>query len=341
MASGTSTHLYDVWGNSASDVFAVGAGGTILRYNGSAWSAMASGTTSILWDVWGSSGSDVYAVGDGGTILHYNGSAWSPMAFSGPANNLMGVWGSSANDVFAVGRWGTILHYGLNALTVTTGAASNVRDTTATLNGNLTSLGPVTTANVSFEYGTTTGYGTATTPQAMTAVGAFSAAVTGLNVSTLYHARARADGGATGIAYGGDVTFTSLAALVVPTVTTSAATSIGVNTATLNGSLTSLGSATTVNVSFGYGISNPLIPTYTTPVARTAAGAFSANLTGLPSPKRIYFFARADGGVSGIGYGDTLSFDTYAAGQLFAETALSQGLDTGDVAMVSVIINRI
>ena len=37
--------LYGVWGSSASDVFAVGDGGTILHYDGSAWSAMSSGTT--------------------------------------------------------------------------------------------------------------------------------------------------------------------------------------------------------------------------------------------------------------------------------------------------------
>jgi len=30
---------------------------------------MSSGTTSTLYDVWGSSGSNVFAVGDGGTIL--------------------------------------------------------------------------------------------------------------------------------------------------------------------------------------------------------------------------------------------------------------------------------
>ena len=29
--------------------------------------------------IWGSSGNDVFAVGDFGTILHYNGSAWSVM----------------------------------------------------------------------------------------------------------------------------------------------------------------------------------------------------------------------------------------------------------------------
>jgi hypothetical protein len=49
-----------------------------------------------LMGVWGSGASDVWAVGDSGTILHWNGSAWSS-ATSGTANTLTGVWGSASN----------------------------------------------------------------------------------------------------------------------------------------------------------------------------------------------------------------------------------------------------
>ena len=63
--------LIAVWGSSSSDVFAVGWSGTILHYDGSAWSAMSSGATTWLNGVWGSSGSDVFAVGRNGAILHY------------------------------------------------------------------------------------------------------------------------------------------------------------------------------------------------------------------------------------------------------------------------------
>jgi hypothetical protein len=60
-----------VWGNSASDVFAVG-GSHILHYDGSSWSALNNGPMDRgLGSVWGSSSSDVFAVGDGGTIIHY------------------------------------------------------------------------------------------------------------------------------------------------------------------------------------------------------------------------------------------------------------------------------
>jgi hypothetical protein len=115
----TGSTLINVWGSSSSDVFAVGTGGTILHYNGSAWSKMTvpSGRHEID-GVWGSSGSDVFAVGFGeeykGTILHYDGNTWSQMTIPGAFYDIDGVWGSSGSDVFAVGFSeynSTILHY--------------------------------------------------------------------------------------------------------------------------------------------------------------------------------------------------------------------------------------
>jgi hypothetical protein len=110
MTSGTTNTLNGIWGSSASIVFAVGDGGTILHYDGSSWSSMTSGTANNLNGVWGSSASDVFVVGDGGTILHYNGSSWSSMA-SGTTYDLNAVWGASGSDVFAVGNMRTIIHF--------------------------------------------------------------------------------------------------------------------------------------------------------------------------------------------------------------------------------------
>ena len=101
--------LYDIWGSSGMDVFAIGASGTVIRYNGTNWSIMNSNTTNQLNGVWGSSSTNVFAVGAGGTILHFNGTNWSTMS-GGTLNTLNGVWGSSSTDVFAVGAGGMILH---------------------------------------------------------------------------------------------------------------------------------------------------------------------------------------------------------------------------------------
>jgi hypothetical protein len=108
MTSGTTEHLTGVWGTYGSDVYAVGAGGTILHYDGTAWSPMTSGTTNFLYSVCGTYDNDVYAVGAGGTILHYDGTAWSSMT-SGTQADLYSVWRTYGSAVYAVGASGTIL----------------------------------------------------------------------------------------------------------------------------------------------------------------------------------------------------------------------------------------
>ncbi|MFC1925912.1 WD40/YVTN/BNR-like repeat-containing protein [Chloroflexota bacterium] len=116
MTSGTSQTLWGIWGNSASDVFALGSNGTILHYDGNSWNPMESPVIPTIsggdhyQDAWGSSSSDVFAVGDDGTIIHYDGGNWTEME-SGTNFQLNGIWGSSASDIFAIGHAGTILHY--------------------------------------------------------------------------------------------------------------------------------------------------------------------------------------------------------------------------------------
>src|SRR5438445_3430450 len=70
-------HLHSAWGSASNDVWAVGEGGTILHWDGTAWSASASGTGNLLYSVWGSASNDVWGVDDRGTILHWDGTAWS------------------------------------------------------------------------------------------------------------------------------------------------------------------------------------------------------------------------------------------------------------------------
>jgi hypothetical protein len=124
MTSGTTENLHAIWGTSTSDIFATGFTGTILHYNGSAWSAMTSGTTQRVYDVWGSSSSNVYAVGYR-THLKYNGSSWTTDMPPG-IRDFRGVWGASANDVFVVGISGFITHFdGNNWNTMTSGTTEH------------------------------------------------------------------------------------------------------------------------------------------------------------------------------------------------------------------------
>jgi len=103
------TLLHGIWAVSASDVFAVGDAGTILRRVNNAWSVMTSGTTRNLRGVWASSSSDVWASGVSGTVLHYNGTAWSTMS-TPSTSDVDAVWGSGPSDVWFAGG-GTVLHW--------------------------------------------------------------------------------------------------------------------------------------------------------------------------------------------------------------------------------------
>lgn len=109
--SGTTQHLRAVWGTSATNLWAVGDGGTVLKGDGSTWTAQTSGTTNALRGVWGTSGTNVFAVGDGGTILRStNGTSWAATS-STTTNQLRAVHGVDASNIYAVGAGGTILKW--------------------------------------------------------------------------------------------------------------------------------------------------------------------------------------------------------------------------------------
>ena len=133
---------------------------------------------------------------------------------------------------------------------VTTGSATSVVDTTATLSGSVNPNGSATTYH--FEYGTTTSYGSHS-PAVDAGAGSGSSPVavstnlSGLSAGTTYHYRPVATNAA-GTTNGADQTFTTL---VKPSVTTGSATSVLVTTATLNGSVDPRGSATTYHFEYG------------------------------------------------------------------------------------------
>jgi hypothetical protein len=118
--------FHDVWGRSASDVYAVGRvypHPAVARWNGAAWStvvvdSVAEGELEELQGVWGTADGSTFAVG-GRTTLP-SGGATSPLVYDGvvrqlqggewpvvatvPTVQLMAVWAASADEVWAVGR---------------------------------------------------------------------------------------------------------------------------------------------------------------------------------------------------------------------------------------------
>ncbi len=162
--SGTTSALYDLWGSSASDVWAV-ASDTFVHWDGSVWSpernpcigtylirlwgsgpndVWALGSCRLHWDgsawsgadtvlvqdwrareAWGNGPNDVWGVGDIGVVEHWDGSTWSHGRAVDLAGDLNGVWGSGPNDFWAVGSNGTILHGNGSAWAPSTSGTTN------------------------------------------------------------------------------------------------------------------------------------------------------------------------------------------------------------------------
>jgi hypothetical protein len=92
------------------DLFIAGAGGVVLRRQGTDWIQYDTGVIADLRDIWGTSASNVYAVGYNGTILHWNGLSWRTMD-SGSFAHLEAIHGTSSTNVWAVAYDQTVLHY--------------------------------------------------------------------------------------------------------------------------------------------------------------------------------------------------------------------------------------
>jgi len=113
-AVGAAPRLFDVWASSASNVYAVGWGGEILRYDGSQWRIAEPGSgTAYLLSV---SGSPYNAIAVGrtngarGLICYFNGISWLT-TIDPSVEELRGVWVENMNSAFAVGSKGAIRHY--------------------------------------------------------------------------------------------------------------------------------------------------------------------------------------------------------------------------------------
>lgn len=226
--------------------------------------------------------------------------------------------------------------------TITTLAATSVGSTTATVNGS--AMANSNTVNVSFEYGTTTAYGStaAGTPATVTGttVTSFLNNLTGLLPLTTYHFRAV---GAVGLFkfYGSDLTFTTGA--LPPTVVTTAATAIGNTTANLNGTVNANNASSTVTFEYGtsvaYGTTVNATPNTVTGSAVTPV---TAAITGLVVNTTYHFRVKAvnSGGTSN---GNDMTFLTgcsipAAAGAISGFASLCQNT-SGLVYSVGAILN--
>jgi plastocyanin len=195
------------------------------------------------------------------------------------------------------------------APTATTGAASSVGQTAATLNGTVNPEGKATTYH--FAYGTTTGYGKETTEES---AGAGSTGetvaipVSSLTPGATYHYKLVAKNEA-GTTEGVDRTLTTLTPPGPPSAITGLASALGATQATLDATVNPNGQATSFLFEWGtssaYGQSTAELP-----AGEDHAGhAENATLTGLAAGA-VYHFRVVAKNVSGTTHGADQTFTT-------------------------------
>ena len=223
---------------------------------------------------------------------------------------------------------------------VTTQAASNITDTAASGNGNITDLGVPNPTQHGVCWSTSanpTISDLKTEEGAASATGAFASSMTGLTPATEYHYRAYATNSVTTV-YGADLTFTTFKQ---PTVTTQAASEIAATTATGNGNITDLGdpNPTQYGVCWSTSANPTTLDSKTEEGAASATGAFTGNMTGLTPGTEYHYRAYATNSVTTV-YGADQTFSTLkqatvttqAASDITSTTATGNGsiTDLGD-----------
>ena len=145
-----------------------------------------------------------------------------------------------------------------------------------------------------------------------TGTGVFLSTITGLSPGTTYYVKAYAIN-SQGPAYGKEVSFTTgSVSPVLPTLTTTAASSITSTTATSGGNITSDGGALVTARGVCWSTSaNPTIALSTKTTDGTGNGSFTSSLTNLSANTTYYIRAYATNSV-GTAYGTQVSFTTGA-----------------------------
>ena len=131
------TLMYDMWGSSPKDVYAVGHNsqnrGLMWHFNGDVWTSVKLITSEggqiegaiDLTSIYGFSSTDIYAAGeriigynpnppptfiDSSLIIHYDGTAWRKVnVYNG--SPLRDIQGSSASNIIAGGRYNTLYSF--------------------------------------------------------------------------------------------------------------------------------------------------------------------------------------------------------------------------------------
>lgn len=101
--------IYDIWGSSPDDVWAVAGGGlnNLWHFDGNKWSVWDERVGPSFYSIYGFAQNNVWMGGNDGQLYHFDGSEWS-LSFQYQKENitnisLRNIWGTSSSNVFATG----------------------------------------------------------------------------------------------------------------------------------------------------------------------------------------------------------------------------------------------
>ena len=234
----------------------------------------------------------------------------------------------------------TINQNGADKPTVVTNDASNIGDTSATANGNITDTGGENCTVRGFQYGLSQTPTWDEHSSGSFGTGSYSEGLSGLDCETTYYVRAYATNCA-GTDYGDWKSFTTADCLSPPTVITNAVSSIEATTATVNGCITDTGGENCLICGFRYGLNQT--PTWEVLIfigCPIGTGCWSEELSGL-TPNTIYFVQAYAANSAGAGYGNWVSFITGPITPNLKLNPSSQTVTLGNQATISVVVEDV
>lgn len=94
--SSSTQPLNGVWSGD-NVVYVVGANGEVVRRTAGVWTRVVVPSAELLYGVHGNNAADVVVVGANGTLMRWNGTAWSVLGVGGFSGNVYQISGSTAN----------------------------------------------------------------------------------------------------------------------------------------------------------------------------------------------------------------------------------------------------
>ena len=227
------------------------------------------------------------------------------VAVSGDQWKLVGI------DSIAV--FGKVTGVTADPPTITTTAITSISTTFVSTGGTISSDGGAAVTDRGMVYSTTN-----TTPtianskvQTGTGSGSFTTQLTGLTAGTTYYACAYAINSA-GTTYGSVVTFTTMAVLTVPVLTTTPITSVLAKTASGGGTITDWGGSSVTTRGICWSRVN-VVPSISDSICTNGngIGSYTGSLNQL-LPSTTYYVCAYATNSTGTGYGPVVSFTTQA-----------------------------